>query len=359
MKHILNTALISVLLVACFLSSVVSASALNRKEAVELVGKIKADFESNGLDIYINDQADEEEPGVMIGDHLSYTILSEVQRHLLLVLIHPKGDVSVLFPDFAVQDQPGQYTRLVYPAEGTGEFTQGGPVGIETVVVIASDMPLTIQDYGLPANSDVHSVGSDANSIGRFVSTTNQLLSGGKAEGKFYQYFVDADVQFGTRAVRRELKRRVEQVDLLAGSESSENNADRTTSVGSTTQSTIAQSESLSVNDIRFELNSAKLTQKGRIQLDIFGVVLQEEMVENKDISITFEGHTDNSGPADYNQGLSERRAHAVKKYLVEQYSLPASRIITHGAGEVRPLVPNSSAENRALNRRVEVLVSK
>lgn len=71
---------------------------------------------------------------------------------------------------------------------------------------------------------------------------------------------------------------------------------------------------------------------------------------------LSIEGHTDNTGAASYNQGLSERRAMSVKRYLASQ-SIDNARLYTSGFGETRPLVANNSASNRALNRRVEIQV--
>jgi len=69
---------------------------------------------------------------------------------------------------------------------------------------------------------------------------------------------------------------------------------------------------------------------------------------------IRVEGHTDATGPTVYNQGLSERRADAVKRVLVE-LGAPPSKIITEGFGETQPIADNKTREGRAQNRRVVV----
>jgi OOP family OmpA-OmpF porin len=69
---------------------------------------------------------------------------------------------------------------------------------------------------------------------------------------------------------------------------------------------------------------------------------------------IRVEGHTDATGPASYNQGLSERRAGAVKRVLVE-LGAPPSKIVTAGFGETQPVADNKTREGRAQNRRVVV----
>lgn len=84
---------------------------------------------------------------------------------------------------------------------------------------------------------------------------------------------------------------------------------------------------------------------------------LAEFMNQYPQLSTTVEGHTDSVGPDAYNQKLSERRADAVRQVLVEQYGVEAGRVNSVGYGEARPIADNSTAEGRALNRRVEAAV--
>ena len=67
-------------------------------------------------------------------------------------------------------------------------------------------------------------------------------------------------------------------------------------------------------------------------------------------------GHTDSVGPDAYNQKLSERRAAAVKAYLVSK-GIAANRVYTEGKGEKSPVADNKTKEGRSKNRRVEVEV--
>lgn len=70
-------------------------------------------------------------------------------------------------------------------------------------------------------------------------------------------------------------------------------------------------------------------------------------------VDIRIEGHTDSTGSDAYNQKLSQRRAAAVQAYLV-QHGIPAARLSTEGKGESQPVAPNTTAEGRYQNRRVE-----
>ncbi len=74
------------------------------------------------------------------------------------------------------------------------------------------------------------------------------------------------------------------------------------------------------------------------------------------DRNVTIEGHTDSVGSEEYNLSLSQRRADAVKSYLVHQ-GIAAARFTTAGLGEGSPVAGNDSAGGRQLNRRVEVII--
>lgn len=78
---------------------------------------------------------------------------------------------------------------------------------------------------------------------------------------------------------------------------------------------------------------------------------------EYQDRTVVIEGHTDSVGAADYNQGLSQRRADAVKSYLVSQ-GVASSRLVASGMGQGSPIASNDSATGRQQNRRVEVIIS-
>ena len=74
--------------------------------------------------------------------------------------------------------------------------------------------------------------------------------------------------------------------------------------------------------------------------------------------AVTVEGHTDSTGSAQTNQELSQKRAEAVKTYLVANKTLPSNRIQAAGYGPSRPLAPNTTTEGRAMNRRIDVLIT-
>jgi outer membrane protein OmpA-like peptidoglycan-associated protein len=76
------------------------------------------------------------------------------------------------------------------------------------------------------------------------------------------------------------------------------------------------------------------------------------------DRTVVVEGYTDSVGNDDYNQGLSERRAGAVRTYLVEQ-GISSIRLTSLGKGKASPVADNDTASGRQQNRRVEVIISE
>jgi OOP family OmpA-OmpF porin len=78
-------------------------------------------------------------------------------------------------------------------------------------------------------------------------------------------------------------------------------------------------------------------------------------LMENPQIKVEIQGHTCDIGDADYNRELSDRRAKAIKEYLISQ-GIDAYRLEARGYGEDRPRFPNDSEENRKKNRRVELV---
>ncbi|MBK6266428.1 OmpA family protein [Marivirga sp. S37H4] len=115
----------------------------------------------------------------------------------------------------------------------------------------------------------------------------------------------------------------------------------------------IEKGMNLSLNNIVFDLNSAELDSVSYFGLD--GVI--ELLNKNGKIKIEISAHTDDIGDEDYNLKLSEERAESVVKYLIDK-GISVNRITPKGYGESVPKVPNDSDINRAINRRVELIVT-
>ena len=80
-------------------------------------------------------------------------------------------------------------------------------------------------------------------------------------------------------------------------------------------------------------------------------------MKQYPDLNVVIEGHTDSVGTAEYNKKLSQERADAVKKYMVEKGGIDANRLKAQGFGEEKPIASNKTKEGRQQNRRVEAAV--
>ena len=107
------------------------------------------------------------------------------------------------------------------------------------------------------------------------------------------------------------------------------------------------------MRNINFEFDSAVIdTVSSNAELDS----IASFMNENKSIYIEISGYTDDSGDAAHNKELSIERANAVKDALIER-GVEDIRMVANGYGESRPLVPNDSEKNKALNRRVEIRI--
>jgi outer membrane protein OmpA-like peptidoglycan-associated protein len=113
----------------------------------------------------------------------------------------------------------------------------------------------------------------------------------------------------------------------------------------------LTDSEIRITQQIHFEFDKDVIRRESYAVLDAVADVMRV----NPGMRIEVEGHTDNRGSAAYNKGLSERRAAAVRKYLAS-HGVASDRLVSHGYGPARPLVPNDSEQNRALNRRVQFI---
>ena len=103
---------------------------------------------------------------------------------------------------------------------------------------------------------------------------------------------------------------------------------------------------------IPFEYDSDKLTTEAMLTLKRLGAALKDPRLDGYRFKIA--GHTDAKGSAEYNQNLSERRAEAVRNYLVFQYDIEPDRIETVGFGKTQLLDPSKPTDG--INRRVQVI---
>jgi len=104
---------------------------------------------------------------------------------------------------------------------------------------------------------------------------------------------------------------------------------------------------------VLFASNKSELLPAARKRL----TQVAEALGSAEDRKVVVEGHTDSRGSDSYNMDLSQRRADAVRSYLVSQ-GLSADLTRAEGMGKDRPIADNTSAEGRANNRRVEIVLA-
>jgi len=105
---------------------------------------------------------------------------------------------------------------------------------------------------------------------------------------------------------------------------------------------------------VNFRVGSAVLNPDAKSKLD----AVATKALNAKGYVLEVTGHADSTGGTERNRALSQRRADAVIRYLVEQHKIPLRRIITpYGFGELEPVADNKTREGRAENRRVEVKI--
>ena len=124
---------------------------------------------------------------------------------------------------------------------------------------------------------------------------------------------------------------------------------------GGTAQSTITipvmRRQPITFEDVHFDFDMSTLKPEAIRILDDAVMKLQA----NPTLNVTIEGHTDSVGTAEYNLSLGERRANAVRNYLLDR-GVAASRMRTVSYGEERPIASNDTADGRAMNRRAHIV---
>jgi OmpA-OmpF porin, OOP family len=108
----------------------------------------------------------------------------------------------------------------------------------------------------------------------------------------------------------------------------------------------------VATHGILFDTGSDRIRGESKPTLDMLGGMLKD----HADLKLTIEGHTDNVGSAAANQTLSDKRAAAVRQFLISTYHVDASRLSSKGYGSTKPAASNDAPEGRQQNRRVELV---
>lgn len=114
----------------------------------------------------------------------------------------------------------------------------------------------------------------------------------------------------------------------------------------------LAANGRVATQGIYFDTGSDRIRPESTPTLKEIGTMLRE----HAELKLVIEGHTDNVGDAAANMKLSQDRAEAVRAYLLNTYSIAGGRLTAKGMGASKPAVPNTTAEGRQQNRRVELV---
>jgi len=105
--------------------------------------------------------------------------------------------------------------------------------------------------------------------------------------------------------------------------------------------------------EVNFAFNSTELTAAAQAKIDI----VANKMKEDPDYIIEIAGHTDAIGNEDYNIVLGQKRADAVRSYLVSKHHVALSRIAIRSGGKDEPVAANDTDDGRGKNRRATISV--
>jgi len=123
--------------------------------------------------------------------------------------------------------------------------------------------------------------------------------------------------------------------------------------IENTTAASTEEGITISIENIQFEADSARLLPSEKEKITKLSALL--ERYPDKELLVS--GHTALAGTAGSRQKLSEERAEAVARYLVEGGVRSEYNVYTRGFGAEKPIAPNDSEANRARNRRVEITI--
>ena len=154
--------------------------------------------------------------------------------------------------------------------------------------------------------------------------------------------------------VEMDIARHDEEIQALSAT--TQDALDRAIAAGKLAEGKFVFERVLSSDELRFDFDQSDLSDAVKTALDEFGAELVER---NENLYIEVQGHTDASGPDDYNLKLGQARAEAVRRYLNDSLEIPLHRIGVISYGETAPIVDNDTRENRARNRRVALVVLK
>ena len=160
------------------------------------------------------------------------------------------------------------------------------------------------------------------------------------------------DLQVNQKTTAGKVDDQGKQIEQI--SQSAKEALQRAQEAGVLAKGKILFQQSFAEDRVRFKVNSFELTKDAKAALDEFAAKVK---ALDKTVYLEIQGHTDDTGGADYNDQLGQQRAEAVRRYLAREHKLPLGRISTISYGDTQPVQTNKTAKGRAQNRRVVIVV--
>ena len=160
------------------------------------------------------------------------------------------------------------------------------------------------------------------------------------------------DMQEKQKATEGKVGEQGKQIEQI--SQSAREALQRAQEAGVLAKGKIVFQQSFAEDRVRFKVNSFELTKDAKSALDEFSLKIKGL---DKGVYLEIQGHTDDTGGADYNDQLGQQRAEAVRRYLAREHKLPLGRISTISYGDTQPVQTNKTAKGRTQNRRVVIVV--
>ncbi|MEI6208158.1 MAG: OmpA family protein [Desulfuromonadales bacterium] len=286
-----------------------------------------------------------------------------------------KAHEALALAEKSFQDEPESYKTkdLAYAAQRKSQ--QAGALGY--IAADKADKVKANADFQKKQGEIVKQGKQDLSDSEKRTADARAELDR-QAELKAVKEKSDADIQQGQKELRESQKRTAEaqaELDKQAALKAAGEKADAELLQGkldlrdSENRAATALADLAALAALKEEERGLVLTLSGgvlfrsaesillpsaQVKLDQVATALLAIRARN----LIVEGHTDSQGSDSYNQGLSQRRADAVRDYLVLR-GYPADRIQARGRGEGSPIAANSSPEGRANNRRVEIVIER
>ena len=147
-----------------------------------------------------------------------------------------------------------------------------------------------------------------------------------------------------------------QEAELDEVSKTAQDALDRAIAAGQLSEGRFVFETVMTDEQVRFGSDQANLSAEAQAALGAFAELIR---TDNANVFVEIQGHTDSAGSEAHNVQLGTRRAESVRRYLSSTHAFPLHRMSVISYGESEPIASNDSAQGRAQNRRVALVVLK